>query len=257
MRLLKTAFRKQKAGPAVEPPPPAPSPQDVFTRPDSLAINRARQEHLASLGLRLDGRRVLEVGAGIGLHTPFFLERDCRVTITDGDPANVATVSARFPGQDVRLLDLDRAFDPATLGRFEIVYCYGTLYHLQHPDEALARLAALCDGQILLETIVSWGTFAELQLVREPPSSDQAVGGIGCRPTRRWVFEALQRHFGHAYATCTQPDHPDFELDWALTRSIGNMRAVFVGSRVALDLPSLLAELPQRHLAMPAGSPRT
>ena len=136
----------------------------------------------------------------------------------------------------------------ATLGRFDLVYCYGTLYHLRHPDEALARLASVCEGQILVETVVSSGAHAELHLVHEPPSSDQALGGVGCRPTRLWVFEALRRHFGHAYATVTQPDHPDFELDWRLTRSMGNMRSVFVGSRVPLRLPTLVAEVPERHL---------
>jgi SAM-dependent methyltransferase len=240
-------FSPDKAGKAAPDPPAEPSPFDVFTKPDALAINRARQDHLATLGLDLVGKNVLEVGAGIGLHSQFFLERNCAVTITDGDPRNVAEIRRRFPDLDVRVLDLDRPIDPGGLCHFDIVYCYGTLYHLQHPDEALARLACVCRGQILLETIVSPGAHAELHLVTEPPSRDQAVGGIGCRPTRLWVFEALKRHFGHAYVSTTQPDHPDFETDWALTRSFGNMRAIFVGSQAALCLPTLTAELPQRH----------
>jgi SAM-dependent methyltransferase len=224
------------------------SPHDVFFTADALAINRARQEHLATLGLDMCGKTVLEVGAGIALHTPFFLERHCAVTITDGNPRNLAAIRQRFPALDVRFLDLDRQADAAALGRFDIVYCYGTLYHLRHPDQALALLARVCAGQILLETIVSPGAHAELHLVKEPPSCDQAVGGIGCRPTRRWVFDSLRRHFGHAYATTTQPAHPDFESDWMLTRSFGNMRAVFVGSRTPLCLPTLTPELPDRHL---------
>ena len=43
------------------------------------SIRRLRRENLAGLT-----GRVLEVGAGIGLHTPFFLERGCEVTVTDG-----------------------------------------------------------------------------------------------------------------------------------------------------------------------------
>jgi SAM-dependent methyltransferase len=223
------------------------SPLDVFTKPDALAINRARQEHLATLGLDLTGKTVLEVGAGIGLHSQFFLDRNCKITITDGDAENLAAIEKRFPGRDIRMLNLDASNDLAAFGRFDIIYCYGTLYHLRHPDEALARLASVCDGQILVETIVAPGIHAELHLVAEPPSSDQAVAGIGCRPTRLWVLEALRRHFGYAYTTVTQPGHPDFETNWELTRSFGNMRAVFVGSRVPLSLPSLTAELPIRH----------
>src|SRR5262245_57137930 len=252
MRLNIFAARKAVPDP---PPPSEPSPLDVFVKPDSLAINKARQDHLATLGLDLSNRTVLEVGAGIGLHTQFFIDRGCAVTITDGDSTNVAAIRERFPDRDVRILDLDLPVETVSLGRFDIVYCYGTLYHLRHPDAALARMASVCRGQILLETIVAPGAYAELHLVTEPPTSDQAVGGVGCRPTRLWVLEALRRHLGHAYATLTQPDHPDFETDWTLTKSFGNMRAIFAGSRAPLHLPTLTEELPVRQRAAPQPSP--
>ena len=44
----------------------------VFLQPEALALNEARLRHLASLGLLLEGKTVLEVGAGIGLLTHFF-----------------------------------------------------------------------------------------------------------------------------------------------------------------------------------------
>ena len=50
------------------------SPFDVFLTPE-VHINRARLDHLASLGLDLQSKRGLEVGAGIGLHASFFEER--------------------------------------------------------------------------------------------------------------------------------------------------------------------------------------
>ena len=61
-------------------------------------------------------------------------------------------------------------------------------------------------------------------------------------------MEALKRHFGHAYATTSQPDYPDFELDWTLTRGLGNMRSIFVGSKVALSLATLTEKLPAKHI---------
>src|SRR5882762_5851252 len=53
--------------------------QGVFHSLHYVRHNARRQEHLASLGLALQGRRVLEVGAGIGDHTTFFLDRGCSV----------------------------------------------------------------------------------------------------------------------------------------------------------------------------------
>src|SRR5262245_1325089 len=129
-------FAARKALPDPPPPPPEPSPLDVFVKPDALAINKARQDHLATLGLDLANKTVLEVGAGIGLHTQFFVDRGCAVTITDGAPTNVAAIRERYPDHDVRILDLDLPVDADSLGCFDIVYCYGTLYHLQRPDTA-------------------------------------------------------------------------------------------------------------------------
>src|SRR5260370_41818327 len=115
-----------------------PSCFSVFLEPEALRINEARQQHLASLGLDLDGKRVLEVGAGIGLHTAFFEERGCDVLSTDGNPLNVAEMLLLYPDRKLGVLDLDRPADLADLGMFDIVYCYGTLYHLRDPDSALA-----------------------------------------------------------------------------------------------------------------------
>ena len=59
---------------------------EVFLSRDALLINQARQRHLAALGLDLAGKRVLEVGAGVGLHTQFFEALGCSVLTTDGRP---------------------------------------------------------------------------------------------------------------------------------------------------------------------------
>lgn len=226
------------------------SPFDVFRTADAVRINRARLEHLAGLGLDLEGKRVLEVGAGIGLHSSFFDDRGCDVTSTDGAPANVVEMQRHFPHRRCAVLDIDRACDLSTFGAFDLVYCYGTLYHLAFPERALAQLAQVCSGQILLETVVSPGDAASLPLVREPPVANQAVGGIGCRPTRSWVMDRLRKCFGHAYTTLEQPDFPDFVDDWRVVEYSGNLRAVFVGSKVELPNPQLTAQLPMRHRRM-------
>ena len=55
-----------------------------------LWINARRLEHLATLGLPLRGTRVLELGAGIGDLTSFFLDRDCTVLALEGRAENRA-----------------------------------------------------------------------------------------------------------------------------------------------------------------------
>lgn len=218
-------------------------PFEVFLAPAAHAINRARQAHLGGLGLDLANKRVLEVGAGIGLHTPFFLERGCEVTVTDGRAENVAEIGRRLPSVRSAVVDLelDR---PIELGRFDLVYCYGLLYHLANPERALGRLADACGGQLLLETAVSPSTHDELLLVRDPDAFNQAVSGIGCRPTRLWVLNRLKSLLGWGYIPRTQPDHVDFPTDWIHTPIQTMHRSIFIGSRIPLSLPTLADSVP-------------
>jgi hypothetical protein len=214
-----------------------------------LRHNRRRLEHLASLRLPIAGATVLETGAGIGDHSDFYLDRGCRVLATEARADNLALLRRRFashPRLEVRLLNLD-APPRERIGAFEVIHCYGTLYHLSRPAEALDFLAGCCAGFMVLETCVSFGEGVALNPVAEPRElPSQAIGGTGCRPTRGWVFARLRERFEHAYTTVTQPAHEEFPLDW--TRAPVDpsrlARAVFVASRRAIGSPVLTARLP-------------
>ena len=232
----------QQQGTAVDNDPFA-----VFLTPEASAINIARQAHLASLRLDLEHKQVLEVGAGIGLHTPFFLKRGCEVLVTDGNAENVGEIRRRLANVPSALLDIEQDGTLDDLGTFDIVYCYGLLYHLSNPEAAIAKFASVCRGQLLLETVVGLGRHSELQLIRDFVSNNQAVSGIGCRPTRPWIMQTLTRYFGWAYVTRTQPDYPDFTPDWIIPETRLIYRGVFVGSKYPLSNPELLSELPDRQ----------
>ena len=60
--------------------------------------NARRLEHLASLGLPLHGKKVLEVGAGIGDHSSFYLDRGCEMLITEARPENLEILRLRTIG---------------------------------------------------------------------------------------------------------------------------------------------------------------
>jgi SAM-dependent methyltransferase len=221
--------------------------EGVFLSPSYGAINKARLDHLASLRLDLSRKSVLEVGAGIGLLTKFFEDQDCSVLSTDGNPDNVKVMRRMYPWRRVGNLDLDRASDLSKFGQFDIVFCYGTLYHLSKPEEALKALSSVCREIILLETSVSPGRYSELVLVRERIGRDQAISGVGCRPTRLWVMKTLKKYYGNAYITRAQPRHPDFLLDWDILPIRPSYRAVFVGSKQPIRNPNLLEEVPEHQ----------
>lgn len=200
--------------------------------------NQRRQEHLATLALPVAGKSVLEVGAGIGDHTSFFVDRGCAVTATDGRAALLEVLAARHPG--VKTLEWDvEGPPPAGLAPHEVVYAYGLLYHTRNPAEVLAALGRLCGGLLLLETCLSYGAAAECPIVDEyAHDPTQAMSGRGCRPTRAWVMERLRLAFPHAYMSRTQPWHEEFPLDWTLPAGAEGgklVRAVFVASRSPLD----------------------
>ena len=204
--------------------------------------NSRRLEHLASLELPLASRRVLEVGAGIGDHTSFFLDRGCEVTVTEARANNLRILRKRFPDTEVKMLDLDK---PTSWDRtWDVAYCYGLLYHLRKPEAALRFLSEHAE-LLLLETCVTPGDRVELHLVdehRESPT--QALSGIGCRPTRPWVMKTLRKYFRYVYPTTTQPWHEEFPLNWNSIQTTGLTRSVFIASQKAIESTRLTTDLP-------------
>ncbi|HET6337405.1 MAG TPA: methyltransferase domain-containing protein [Polyangiales bacterium] len=236
-RLIQRAQRRYIYAPSVL----APFANEHYNR-----HNQRRLEHLGSLGLPLHDRDVLEVGAGIGDHTTFFLDRGCKVVTSDAMPQNVRELRSRYPQLEVLQLDLDAELDLKT--RFDIVYSYGLLYHLGEPARALATMARLTGSMLLLETCVSFGDSLATNLVVEDRNPTQAYNGTGCRPTRPWVMNELKKHFEHVYMPVTQPNHSEFPIDWSTpppgTHAKSLFRSVFIASRNPLDNPLLVEGIP-------------
>lgn len=199
------------------------------------------------LGLPLARRSVIEVGAGIGDHTTFFLDRECSVLTSDGRAENVELLRRRYPWISVRLLDVHDP-DPDFGEQAEIVYCYGTLYHLTRPADALRFLAACCTSLMLVETCVSFGDDERVDTVEEKASlASQAISGMGSRPTAAGytgVYVSYSR-----MCTCPRPSRgTEFPVDWTEPPPNGElMRAIFVASRKRLRSRRLTKRIPERQ----------
>lgn len=215
-----------------------------FDLPHSTEIDTARLEHLASLGLNIRGR-VLEVGSGIGLLTHFFEERGCRIWSTEGRAENVFENLRRHPHRRGRVFLTDLAqeksharFDCFSTRPFEIVFCYGVLYHLSDPARCIASLASLHSGLFLLETYVNPRDNGKINPVKEDSKqADQSLRGDGCRPARDWIFTELRKHYKYVYLTVTQPRHWLYPLTWPTGQK--QAKAVFVASHTKLNVARL------------------
>lgn len=224
-------------------------PRTTFHSRHYLEHNRSRLEHLESLSLNLNGQTVLEVGAGIGDLTPFFLDRGCQVTALEGRRENLEILKSRYPEVAAHQIDMDQPPE-GLIDTHDIVFCYGLLYHLHKPAEALEFMARNTGKLLLLSTCVSYGDGDDVNIVKEyVKNPSQALSGLGCRPTRNWIFNQLKKHFEYVYMPATQPNHPEFPTDWieepankkALTRS------VFIASRSPIDNPLLLDSIPMKQ----------
>ena len=224
------------------------SPINVFHSHHYQRHNQRRLEHLSSLGLDIAGNSVLEVGAGIGDHTSFFLDRGCQVVSSEARPANLEILSSCYPNIKVRHLDLDNP-DLTMNELFDIVYCYGLLYHLNKPAEAIEFMSHRCRKMLLLETCVSSGEEELINPCLEPAESpSQAISGKGCRPTRKWIHNQLKNHFAFVYMPITQPNHEEFPIDWSVPPSTQTLtRSVFIASRQQIDNKLLVADIPRKQ----------
>jgi hypothetical protein len=204
-----------------------------------------RLEHLASLRIPVAGMSVLEVGAGIGDHSSYYMDRGCTVTVTEARPENLEYLKKRYPHCDLHRLDMDSP-SPLPCAPFDLVHCYGLLYHLKKPEQALEFLARNTRKMLFLETCASFGETEAINDVGEVQiDPTQACSGVGCRPTRPWLFRKLQGLFEFVYLPKTQPNHEEFPIDWtAPEKHHGSfVRAVFIASREKLDNPMLTPSL--------------
>src|SRR5262245_20980461 len=216
----------------------------TFDTPEAFELNRARMDHLRSLDLPLRGKRVIDVGCGVGHLAQFFVRQGCEVLCVDAREENIRQLKTRYPDLEARVLDLEKD-SVLDLGRFDIVFAYGLLYHLENPFRALRSLGSVCDELLLLETVVTDHDLPILRMAEETLASSQALANIGSRPTPSFVVLALRSAgFRYVYAPRTPPDHPDFLFAWKndLTDSRDGhlLRCSFVASRSALLNPSLV-----------------
>jgi SAM-dependent methyltransferase len=216
---------------------------ETFDSEEARALNQARLDHLDSLGLDLAARSVLDVGAGVGHLAQFFVKKGARVVCLEGRRENIARMAELYPEIEGRVFDIERD-ELNSMGTFDVVLCYGLIYHLENPFRAIRALADVSRELLLIETIILDHKKPLLLMDEETATFSQAIRGIGCRPTPSFVALALRESgFANIYAPRTPIDHPHYRFRWTNSlqwrRRQRLMRAIFVASRKPLSSPGL------------------
>lgn len=210
-----------------------------FDLPEALALTRARIVHLESLELDWAGKSVLEVGCGAGYLSEWLLAQGARVTAIDTRDENL--IATREKSRSLIVYKEDIQGLHSWLGVYDIVFCYGVLYHLENPIQALRNMVKMCHELLLIETIVCDHP-APIAILRDenPAFVDQGMTELSLVPSGQFINQAL-RALGleYRYTTAKWPDHPHFtwkpQADLAHEHDGRPMRLILAASRKPLD----------------------
>jgi SAM-dependent methyltransferase len=216
----------------------------LFDEPYYLAINRARwvvaERTLEGLrdagGARL--RTCLDVGCGPGWFSERLAARGLEVVGLDGRAATVAEARRRCPAIRFEHGDVESESLAERLGRFDLVFCFGLLYHTENPFRVVRNLRRMADKLLFAETMVIPDEVPCARLVAENVNETQGLTHYAFVPSRACVVKMLQAAgFRHVYEDVGSVDHEDFRETAARHRR----RAVFVASAELLGLDHLVA----------------
>jgi hypothetical protein len=204
-----------------------------FYQTPCIEINTARLDHLNKLQLPLEKKTVLEVGSGPGLLTHFFTEKGCKTLSLEGRKENVDAFKINNPNSEAIVFDCESS-DWSSIKQADICFCYGLLYHLSTPFEFLRNVSTKVKEFIIIETAISNGASDNGINIVDESIGDyaQALNGFGCRPTRKFLWDALKSIYPYVYMPVFQPEHEDFPKSYT---NGGTQRMIVIGSNIPLN----------------------
>jgi FkbM family methyltransferase len=212
----------------------------IFDQPHYL-------KHIEARGA-LIGKLVPELKVALGLATAldagcgpgFFAQvlNDCNLEVRgfDAREVNINQARLRYPNIPFETRDIEDS-SIAQLGVFDLVLCFGLLYHLESPLRAIRHLRQLTGKVLLLESMCIPSKQSVVLLREEPKSDDQSLTDLAFYPSEECIVKMMHRAgFSSIYRTLLLPDHEDFRA----TSESARRRTVLVASYEPIDLPGLI-----------------
>jgi tRNA (mo5U34)-methyltransferase len=124
----------------------------AFDRKEYRALIEAREQTLRQIVKRLKPAlglsNAVDVGCGVGFFSQTLAECGLQVCGFDARAENVTEARRRFPGIPFEQANIEDREIPR-LGQFDLVLCFGLLYHLENPLQAIRNLRAITEKCLL------------------------------------------------------------------------------------------------------------
>src|SRR5215472_6502476 len=207
-----------------------------FDRKEYRALIEAREQTLRRIVKRLKPAlglsTAVDAGCGVGFFSQTLAECGLSTCGFDGRAENVEEARKRFPGIPFKQADVE-AREISHLGRFDLTLCFGLLYHLENPLQAIRNLGVITEKCLVLESMCVPEEQCSLLLRQEPRQDDQSLTEMACYPSESALVKMFHRAgFAKVYRVKPLPDHDDFRE----TREHRQRRTVLLASRVPIDV---------------------
>ncbi len=211
----------------------------VFEGQEQYSFYESRKKFLGILLSNLPNclslRTVLDAGCGIGLFSNYLSSLNLNVAAFDGREGNIEEARKRYPQVEFFVKNVE---DPRVreLGQFDLVLCFGLVYHLENPFRAIRNLHDVTAKVLIIESMVTPSPSPIATLMSECQGDDQGLRYIAFVPSEACLIKMLyQAGFPEVYKTMELPDHEYFRE----TISHQRRRTVLVASKVKLLSPLL------------------
>ena len=203
-------------------------------------LNRARGDVvvrlLTELRPKLGLRTAVDVGCGVGHFSGLLQSQGLETTGVDGRKENSEEAARRNQGIPFHTINAEDS-QLVSLGRFDLVFCFGLLYHLENPLRAIRHLSAMTNNLLLIEAVIFPGDEPGMVLIDEFELDDQGLEHIAFYPTESCLVKMLYRAgFLRVYGLKKQPDHPEYHQSPASRR----VRTMLAASCGPLDCAQLV-----------------
>lgn len=207
-----------------------------FDRKEYRALIEARDQTLRRIVKRLKPALGLSTAADAGCGLGFFTETlaECGLSARgfDARAENIEEARRRFPRIPFEQADVE-AREISQLGQFDLALCFGLLYHLENPLQAIRNLRAITEKCLVLESMCLPEERCSLLLRQEPRQDDQSLTELACYPSESSLVKMLYRAgFSKVYRVTPLPDHDDFRE----TSDHTQRRTVLLASQMPIDV---------------------